>query len=109
MLYCNLLREMHSRCYNHRCDKGWDHQSNKLRKCKNCRMVCYCNRICQKKDWKTKHRTECKGFKVFRQRCKRNAAIYGRYFRTNGFLESDTLKSWRDASVYPYLAKILNS
>ena len=27
--------------------------------CERCQQVCYCNKKCQKKDWNTKHRTEC--------------------------------------------------
>ena len=34
--------------------------SNKLKKCKKCESVYYCNRKCQKKHWISTHKAECK-------------------------------------------------
>ncbi len=34
-------------------------QETRLKICRQCKMVYYCSRTCQKLDWKHRHRNEC--------------------------------------------------
>jgi hypothetical protein len=42
-----------------KCQKLWEPGVN-LKKCSGCQQVFYCNRDCQRADWKPKHRVQCK-------------------------------------------------
>ena len=46
---------MGKQCSWYKCKK----KSEKLLKCKQCKNVTYCSRVCQKKDWRFKHRLVC--------------------------------------------------
>ena len=39
------------------CSNAWEVAT--LKKCKNCRKVMYCSRMCQKRDWVSNHRFDC--------------------------------------------------
>ncbi|MCP3659096.1 MAG: zinc finger MYND domain-containing protein [Bacteroidetes bacterium] len=50
-------------CY--QCKKNGN--KNLIKKCKRCREVYYCSKKCQKIDWKSKHRNDCKpNFKILK-------------------------------------------
>lgn len=55
--YVQLLNNIASlkQCCWYKCRK----KSKKLRKCKACRKLLYCSRLCQKRDWKHSHRQLC--------------------------------------------------
>ena len=61
MYITNLCKKMnkHHRCYLSECDKVLSQE--KLLICGGCKSAHYCSKLCQKKDWKLKHKQECVG------------------------------------------------
>ena len=49
--------QTYHRCYLNQCDKVL--KKEKLLVCRGCKSAHYCSKLCQKKDWKFKHRNEC--------------------------------------------------
>jgi hypothetical protein len=45
-------------CANPACSK-WETEPKGFKACSRCKCVAYCSSDCQKKDWKTQHRSEC--------------------------------------------------
>eukprot|EP01083_Nonionella_stella_P213509 770043_1 len=67
--YCNALYRVMIGLYGPRCSyckrmgqKGWKHR---FKMCAHCKDRYYCSRICQKRDWKYKHRRYCQLRKTF--------------------------------------------
>ena len=46
------------------CGKANDEESS-LKKCAACKVACYCDKQCQTKDWKERHRVWCKAIPEF--------------------------------------------
>ena len=57
--FCNNLCQL-KQCHWNQCKK----KSKKLKKCKNCRQVLYCSRLCQKKHWANGHSDVCKQYTI---------------------------------------------
>ena len=56
-----LFKKMkkHHRCNNSSCCKILAKKASGRRVCKACKSANYCNKLCQKRDWRVKHRYEC--------------------------------------------------
>ncbi|GAX23396.1 hypothetical protein FisN_15Lh116 [Fistulifera solaris] len=50
------------------CDAEGCGETHPASRCSNCKMVYYCNRTCQRKDWK-RHKPDCHGVDDMRKRC----------------------------------------
>eukprot|EP01083_Nonionella_stella_P038553 104872_1 len=55
--------------------------SKRLQKCSQCKLVVYCNRKCQRKDWKQFHKYHCKNYKIMGQKQPQQYKILQNYYR----------------------------
>ena len=55
-VFCNARKFLIKSCAYGKCNKSLN---LKRRKCKGCAFALYCDRQCQRRDWKAKHKTEC--------------------------------------------------
>lgn len=56
----NLIKKLVTKkCGYSECGNSLPKDSFKRKRCKGCLCICYCNKICQKKDWKSGHKSRC--------------------------------------------------
>ena len=48
-----------------RCSKTASDEGSSLKKCAACKLACYCDKQCQTKDWKERHKVWCKAIPEF--------------------------------------------